>query len=101
MADTEQWIRNRALMAERGKWPAGALDVVASIEDMFPDYAAYWSPSEHSRSGEGFYAMRRKEDNTRNLLFGAQADDLIASIQADLVRVQAEHEKWLKTWGKS
>lgn len=96
-ADTEQWARNRAIMAERLAWPDGTLEVVAAIEGMFTDYACYWSPGAPSRSQEGFYAMRKRVDSMRDgLIFGAVADDLIAGIQTDIARIEAEREAWRK-----
>jgi hypothetical protein len=98
MAVTERWARNRAILAGRLEWPDGALEVVAGIEDMYGDYACYWGTGRADGPQVGYYAMRKGEDSTRNLLFGAQADDLIAGIQADIQRVADEHAKWLNTW---
>jgi hypothetical protein len=49
-ADEPMQRRNLRLMAERLRWPAGALDTCFTIEDAYPDWSAFWN-EENTRPG--------------------------------------------------
>jgi hypothetical protein len=92
------WMSNRRILAERLKWPDGALAVAEGIERMFPTYAVWWGTGRLASPRPGYYAWRSDDSwPSGGQLYGAQADDLIATIQADIARIAEAKEKFRLT----
>ena len=92
------WEQNRRLLAERLKWPDGALGVAEGIERMFPAYLVWWGTGRQAEPQPGFYAWRSDDSwPAVGQLYGRLPDDLIATIQADIARITAEKEAFSMT----
>lgn len=69
--------RNRRLMAARGRWPDGALEVCEEIETAHPDWSVGWRSENTIRGFEspaGFYADRRhSRRHLERALYGPRA----------------------------
>jgi hypothetical protein len=87
---------NRRLLAERGGWPAGALDGVRAVEKACPGWTATWFGDWRIPGFErvaGFYAWRTGRDPLgvrgdrrvrRHEVYGATPDQLAEALGAKL-----------------
>jgi hypothetical protein len=60
-SDPDMPERNRELLAERGGWPAGAVEACRRLEREFPGWTVYWARESRIRgfeSPEGYGAWR-------------------------------------------
>jgi hypothetical protein len=72
--------RNRELLAQRLRWPEGALEAVRRLEAQHPRYSVHWSSGGHE-GPPGFYG--RLTDamwDQRQKLYGATPDELAARL---------------------
>jgi len=82
--DELSW-RNRRIIAERMRWPAGALEACEEIERTHPG----WSPSWHDaniypgfEAPAGYYALRLERNRGEGPAYGVDAAALTAAIEA-------------------
>ena len=81
--DTDFRERNREILAERLKWPPGALEVTRQLERQHYGYSVYWGTGWVSDPKPGFYAVRNDDTNRGRTFYGADAVDLSATLKAD------------------
>jgi hypothetical protein len=75
--------RNREILAERLRWPPGALEVTRQLERQHPGYSVYWGTGRVSDPKPGYYAVRDDDTNRGRTFYGADAVDLSATLKAD------------------
>jgi hypothetical protein len=81
--DTEFKERNREILAERLKWPPGALEAARALEVQHPGYAVYWGTGRPSNPRPGFYALRDDGTSRGRTFYGESPMDLAATLVAD------------------
>ena len=74
--------RNRELIAQRLRWPDGALDAARSLEARFPGYRVWWGTGWVTDPKPGFYAVREADYGRGPTLYAESAVDVAASITA-------------------
>jgi hypothetical protein len=71
-------------------WPNAdavrALAVVSKIEALYPRYSIFWGEGRTASPRPGFYAHHRADANGEPPLYDSTAEDLIATLDADMAR---------------
>lgn len=72
--------RNRRIVAERLKWPDGAIDACERIERDHPGWNVYYAARPWPTLKSGYYATRLHSHRLERRLYGATANELATSI---------------------
>lgn len=87
--------RNVRLMAERAKWPAGALEACERLEDAYPGWTLWWARANTVKGferPEGFIAVWRGRPLTGLQVLAPDPAGVELLIAAQDERIEAERD---------